>query len=78
MGISLNNIGSHTGCKAESREKIAENSSSGRGKLLNTQMGVFQITAQHSTERYTWGGTHNKTSREKTAHVTMKLTYDVQ
>ena len=41
-------------------------------------MGVFQITAQHSTERYTWGGTHNNTSRDKTVHVTMKLTYDVQ
>ena len=37
-----------------------------------------QITAKHSTERHTWGGTHNKTSRDKTAHVTMKLTYDVQ
>ena len=59
-------------------EKIAENSNSGLGKLLNAQMGVFQITAKHSTERYTWGGTHNKTSRDKTAHVTMKLTYDVQ
>ena len=59
-------------------EKIATNSNSGLGKLLNAQMGVFQITAQHSTERYTWGGTHNKTSRDKTAHVTMKLTYDVQ
>ena len=50
----------------------------GLGKLLNAQMGVFQITAKHSTERYTWGGTHNKTSQDKTAHVTMKLTYDVQ
>ena len=59
-------------------EKIAENSNSGLGKLLNAQMGVFQITAKHSTERYTWGGTHNKTSRDKTANVTMKLTYDVQ
>ena len=59
-------------------EKIAENSNSGLGKLLNAQMGVFQITAQHSTERYTWGGTHNKTSRDKTAHVIMTLTYDVQ
>ena len=59
-------------------EKIAKNSSSDLGKLLNGHMGVFQITAKHSTEKYTWGGTHNKTSRYKTAHVTMKLTYDVQ
>jgi len=59
-------------------EKIAKNSSSDLGKLLNGHMGVFQITAKHSTEKYTWGGTHNKTSRYKTAHVTMKLTHDVQ
>jgi len=58
-------------------EKIAENSNSNLGNLLNAQIGVFQITAKHSTERYTWGGTHNKTSRDKIAHVTMKLTYDV-
>ena len=37
----------------------------------------LQITAKHSTERYTWGGTH-KTYRDKTPQVTMKLTYDVQ
>ena len=58
-------------------DMIAENSNTVLGKLLNAQMGVFQITAKHSTERYTWGGTHNKTSRDKTAHVTMKLTFDV-
>ena len=59
-------------------DKIAENSSSGLGKLLNAHMGVLQITVKHSIEKYTWGGTHNKTSHYKTAHVTMKLTYDVE
>ena len=59
-------------------EKIAENSQSILGKLLNAKMGVFQITAKHSTEKYSWGGTHNKTSKNKTANVTMKLSYGVQ
>ena len=59
-------------------KKIAENSNSLLGKLLNAKMGVFQITAKHSTEKYSWGGTHNKTSKNKTANVTMKLSYGVQ
>jgi len=59
-------------------DMIAENSGSTLGKLLNAKMGVFQITAKHSTENYSWGGTHNKTSKNKTANVTMKLTYGVQ
>ena len=64
--------------KSNSAEKFAKNSSSVLGKLLNGHMGVFQITAKHSTEKYTWGGTHNKTSRYNTAHITMNLPYDVQ
>jgi len=59
-------------------QKIAENSQSILGKLLDAKMGVFQITAKHSTESYSWGGTHNKTSKNKTANVTMKLSYGVQ
>ena len=59
-------------------QRIAENSQSILGELLNAKMGVFQITAKHSTENYSWGGTHNKTSKNKTANVTMKLSYGVQ
>ena len=59
-------------------QRIAKNSDSVLGKLLNAKMGVFQITAKHSTENYSWGGTHNKTSKNKTANVTMKLSYGVQ
>ena len=54
---------------------IAENSESKLGKMTDAQMGVFQIIAKNSTESYHWGGTHNKTSKHKTATVTMKLTY---
>ena len=57
--------------------KIAESSNSSLGKLINAQMGVFQIVAKNSTENYTWGGRHNKTSKHKTASVTAKLEYKI-
>jgi uncharacterized protein len=40
-------------------------------------MGIFQITAQNSNEDYSWGGTYNTASKEKTASITMKLNYEV-
>jgi len=57
--------------------KIAESANSSLGKLINAQMGVFQIVAKNSTENYTWGGRHNKTSKHKTASVTAKLEYRI-
>lgn len=59
-------------------EQIAENSGSRLGELLNANMGVFQITGQNSNEEYSWGGTYNTSSKEKTASITMKLTYDIK
>ena len=59
-------------------EMIAESSASILGKLLKAQMGVFQIIAKNSTENYSWGGRHNKTSKHKTATVTMKLEYAIE
>lgn len=56
-------------------EKIAENSNAKLGKLTSAKMGVFQITGQNSNENYSWGGTFNTASKEKTASITMKLTY---
>ena len=58
-------------------EKIAENSSSELGKLISAKMGIFQITGQNSNEDYSWGGTYNTSEKEKTASITMKLTYEV-
>jgi len=58
-------------------DKIAENSGAALGDLLNGKMGIFQITGQYSTESYSWGGSLNTSSREKTASITMKLTYEV-
>ena len=58
-------------------EKIAECSGGKLGKLESARMGIFQITGQNSKESYSWGGTFNTSSREKTASITMKLTYKV-
>ena len=56
-------------------EKIAENSGGNLGDLISAKMGIFQITGQNSKESYSWGGTFNTSSREKTASITMKLDY---
>jgi len=59
-------------------EKIAENSKSQLGELIVAKMGIFQITGQNSNESYSWGGVYNTSSKEKTASITMKLSYRVQ
>ncbi|MDO7173925.1 SIMPL domain-containing protein [Mariniflexile sp. AS56] len=59
-------------------ESIAENSGTKLGELSLAQMGIFQITGQNSNEDYSWGGAYNTSSKEKTASITMKLTYRVK
>jgi hypothetical protein len=56
-------------------EKIADNSGGNLGNLISAKMGIFQITGQNSKEDYSWGGTFNTSSKEKTASITMKLNY---
>lgn len=58
-------------------EAAAVNAGAGLGKLRNAEMGVFQITGQNSTEDYSWGGTFNTSSKNKTANITMTLRYAV-
>lgn len=58
-------------------EKIAEHSGGNMGVLVSAKMGIFQITGQNSKEDYSWGGTFNTSSKEKTASITMKLVYKV-
>jgi len=57
-------------------EQIAKNSGGKLGKLISAKMGVFQITGQNSNEDYSWGGTYNTQSKNKTASITMKLEYE--
>ncbi len=59
-------------------EKIAENSGSTLGDLIDAKMGIFQITGQNSNENYSWGGTFNTSAKKKTASITMKLNYKVK
>lgn len=58
-------------------ERIADNSKSELGELIVGKMGIFQITGQNSNEDYSWGGAYNTSSKEKTASITMKLSYTV-
>lgn len=58
-------------------ERIAENSNSSLGELVTANMGIFQITGQNSGEDYSWGGTFNTAAKNKTASITMKLSFEV-
>ena len=63
---------------ASSRAKsIAENADASLGKLKKSDMGVFQIIAQNSSEDFSYGGSFNTTSKNKTANITVKLIYQV-
>lgn len=59
-------------------EKIAENAGAKLGKLKKSDMGVFQIIAQNSSEDFSWGGSFNTSSKKKEANITMKLVYQIK
>lgn len=59
-------------------ERIAANSGASLGRLISANMGIFQITGQNSTEDYSWGGTFNTSAKDKTASITMRLSYAVK
>ena len=49
------------------------------GKLVSSNLGVFQITAKNSADdEYSSGGTYNTSSRQKTATITVKLNYQAE
>jgi hypothetical protein len=58
-------------------EKIAENGGGSLGDLHQADMGVFQITAENSSEDFVWGGSYNTSSRRKTAQITIRLEYEL-
>ena len=63
---------------ANARAKsIAKNADSDLGKLKKSEMGVFQIIAQNSSEDYSWGGSFNTSAKKKSANITVKLMYQV-
>ncbi|WP_413999413.1 SIMPL domain-containing protein [Flavobacterium sp. W1B] len=63
---------------ASTRAKsIAENANANLGNLKKSDMGVFQIIGQNSSEDYSYGGSFNTISKNKTATITVKLVYQV-
>ena len=63
---------------ASARAKsIAENAAASLGNLKKSDMGVFQITGQNSSEDFSYGGSFNTQSKNKTANITVRLVYQV-
>ncbi|MBF7091242.1 SIMPL domain-containing protein [Flavobacterium sp. ALJ2] len=63
---------------ASSRAKsISENADATLGRLKKSDMGVFQITGQNSSEDFSYGGSFNTSSKNKTANITVRLVYQV-
>ena len=56
-------------------ETIAKSSAVNLGSLKKANMGVFQITGKNDNEDYSYGGSFNTTSKEKTASITLKVEY---
>lgn len=58
---------------------IVDKSGAKLGKLSNSNLGVFQITAMNTgTSAYSYDGCVDTTSRMKTATITVKLTYELK
>ncbi len=58
-------------------EIIATNSGSSLGKLNKANLGVFQITGKNTDEDYSYGGTFNTSSRNKTGSITIRMEFAV-
>ncbi len=59
-------------------ETIAKNSGTSLGDLKRANMGVFQITGKNDNENYSYGGSFNTSSKEKTASITLKVEYQAK
>jgi len=60
-------------------EAIAINAKSSLGNLKKADMGIFQITAQNSSEDdYSYGGAFNTSSKNKTASITVHLEFGIK
>jgi len=58
-------------------EIIAENAGNSLGKLKKATLGVFQITGKNTDEDYSYGGTFNTSSRNKTGSITIRMEFAV-
>jgi hypothetical protein len=76
--LKLEMISEATKDANERAVRIAKQAGSAVGKLKSADMGVFQITAQNSSEDYSWGGSFNTSSKDKSASITVKLSYETE
>ncbi|MEO6837831.1 MAG: SIMPL domain-containing protein, partial [Ginsengibacter sp.] len=56
---------------------IAKNAGNSLGKLKKATLGVFQITGKNSNEDYSYGGTFNTSSKNKTGSITIRMEFAV-
>ncbi|MEI6264379.1 MAG: SIMPL domain-containing protein [Sphingobacteriia bacterium] len=56
-------------------ETIAKSSKVDLGSLKRATMGVFQITGKNDNEDFSYGGSFNTSSKEKTASITLRVEY---
>lgn len=56
---------------------IAKNAGSSLGNLKKATLGVFQITGKNSDEDYSYGGTFNTSSKNKTGSITIRMEFAV-
>jgi hypothetical protein len=62
----------------ERAQKIVKAASGEMGNLKSASMGVFQITGKGSVEEFSYGGTNDTYSKEKTARITVRLEYQLK
>ena len=58
-------------------EIIAKNAGSSLKKLNKANLGVFQIIGKNTDEDYSYGGTFNTSSRDKTGSITIRMEFAV-
>ncbi len=56
-------------------ENIATKAGSKLGQIMKADLGIFQITGKNDNEEYSYGGAFNTTSRQKTANITVKVSF---
>lgn len=75
--LKLEMLASATADAKNRADRIAKNAGGGLGSLRNAAMGIFQITAQNSSEEFSYGGNFNTSSKNKTASITTKLEFGI-
>ena len=77
--VKLDLIGKATENARDRIRIIAEGADATPGRLVRSNLGVFQITAKNSgTQYYTYDGAFDTSSRWKTASITVKLEYELK